>query len=871
MAAAATAARPGMESEKEKDELLENCGVCKKKLRLGIEPQLMPCLHSVCRGCLGSEPDPNCKEGLVNCPVCKQQCFQKDIMENYFMTVSVSGGASGANSESDASRAAPVQAQSCTSCEDNATATSYCVECLEWLCDACVEAHQRVKFTKDHTVRKETPRPGGVNTGENVLYCSVHKQEPLKLFCETCETVTCRDCQLHSHKDHQYQFLDDAIRNQRKVLGALTTRLGDKNTNLQKSAKEVRNTIRDVTDIQKRIHVEIKMAILQIMKELNRRGKMLLSSVQKLAEEQQEKLERQYWAMTKLQRQHEHILRFASWALGSDNNMALLLCRKLIYFQLHRNLKALVDPVDPLGEVKFQWDPEFWAKQAESFGKIISEKSGNTTSNAQATGNLMAPPVTNQTGSAGQQANAWSKQTTPTTPLATGAATGKHRVTGSAAANQQAGQSPTVGPNLSGNFLQKMQVQLVQQGGVLQINQQQQQQVMGQLVIMPQVNGIQMAEGSGAALGSGEADNDDGNPSTSGKSSPAGKSSLLGKVPRVSLERLEVDLSPDCQLPVFKVMPGNTTEEYNLIVIEGNNATPGAAGPGEPPLGNVQTPGAVPDVAAIKTEDSSQPIVIKTEDSPPLAAVIKTENTGPWPIEIPTDSSIPSNLPGVGGDGIQDVERSSRCEVCLKAGELLTCSQCERKFHTHCHIPELHEFPSGVWKCLLCRDPAEQVEQYSCEILVEGDAVGLPPASLKKCERLLLQLLCHESSKPFHKMAANATQGDPIDLTIIKGKLLKKLLPHYSTPDDFAADVWLMFKVFSASTEDKDLTQSIIELQTFFEEKLKDLPVENARKPDGEAAGGFDGLGDSRASSVKRSSSATPEVEMEAKRPRTDE
>lgn len=40
----------------------------------------------------------------------------------------------------------------------------------------------------------------------------------------------------------------------------------------------------------------------------------------------------------------------------------------------------------------------------------------------------------------------------------------------------------------------------------------------------------------------------------------------------MSLERLDVDLNADNQPPVFKVFPGNTNEDYNLIVIErGNN------------------------------------------------------------------------------------------------------------------------------------------------------------------------------------------------------------------------------------------------------------------------------------------------------------
>lgn len=51
------------------------------------------------------------------------------------------------------------------------------------------------------------------------------------------------------------------------------------------------------------------------------------------------------------------------------------------------------------------------------------------------------------------------------------------------------------------------------------------------------------------------------------------------------MERLDVDLSPATQPPVFKVFPGNTTEDYNLIVIERGNAAAAAAaaaGGGDP-------------------------------------------------------------------------------------------------------------------------------------------------------------------------------------------------------------------------------------------------------------------------------------------------
>lgn len=82
-------------------------------------------------------------------------------------------------------------------------------------------------------------------------------------------------------------------------------------------------------------------------------------------------------------------------------------------------------------------------------------------------------------------------------------------------------------------------------------------------------------------------------------------SGLMRKVPRVSLERLDLDLTADSQPPVFKVFPGNTTEDYNLIVIERGAAAAAAAGQaGTVPPG---APGALPlpGMAIVKVSLSS--------------------------------------------------------------------------------------------------------------------------------------------------------------------------------------------------------------------------------------------------------------------------
>ncbi|KAM9113435.1 transcription intermediary factor 1-beta isoform 3-T3 [Pangshura tecta] len=779
-AASAEAGGPGGEKRPEVLELLEKCGVCRERLRAEREPRLLPCLHSVCRECLRAEPAAaadgeaaNNKEGqVVDCPVCKHQCYLKDIVENYFLRDS---GTEAATDSRDAN-------QCCTSCDDNAPATSYCVECSEPLCETCVEAHQRVKYTKDHTVRSTGPSKS--KEGDRTVYCSVHKHEPLVLFCDTCDTLTCRDCQLNAHKDHQYQFLEDAVRNQRKMLAALVKRLGDKHANLQKSTKEVRTSIRQVTDVQKRVQVDVKMAILQIMKELNKRGKVLVNDAQKVTEGQQEKLERQHWAMTKLQRHQEHILRFASWALESDNNTALLLSKKLIYFQLHRALKMIVDPVEPQGDMKFQWDLNAWTKSAETFGTIVSERSGAlqaTVPNAQI-----------------QRANA-------TGPAVAGG--GVKQVSGTPQGVQQVSVQSTIiskGQLAPGALLQPI------------VSPNSQTDCFISEGSTPASSAVQpmdtQEEGTGDLADSTEAH-------VSGMKRPRpSDGNVMRKVPRVSLERLDLDLTADSQPPVFKVFPGSSNEDYNLIVIE-RGAQQAAA---QPP--NTILPGAI-----VKEEQMEAAIDYPAEDPRDTKPIVLPQDVlaaeGCVSRLISPSGSIGSSLdvmPGQSQEGAMEATSAAHCRVCRKAGSVVMCNQCEQCYHLDCHLPVLQEIPSQEWKCLLCQELPAPGEEDGTNFSASEDDEGpnkLSPLEQRKCERVLLELLCHEPCRPLHRLST-ATEGqDTIDLTLIRARLQEKLSPPYGSSEEFAQDIWRMIKQFNKLTEDKEDVQSIIGLQRFFEAK----------------------------------------------------
>ena len=52
-------------------------------------------------------------------------------------------------------------------------------------------------------------------------FCGVHKKEALKLYCETCKKLICRDCTSVDHRQHNYKFVEDARKQVDAEMGSL--------------------------------------------------------------------------------------------------------------------------------------------------------------------------------------------------------------------------------------------------------------------------------------------------------------------------------------------------------------------------------------------------------------------------------------------------------------------------------------------------------------------------------------------------------------------------------------------------------------------------------------------------------------------------
>uniref|UniRef100_G3NML3 E3 ubiquitin-protein ligase TRIM33 n=1 Tax=Gasterosteus aculeatus aculeatus TaxID=481459 RepID=G3NML3_GASAC len=359
---------------------LDTCAVCKQSLQSrDCEPKLLPCLHSFCLKCIPQPdrqisvqvPGPHGQTdthivNVMRCSVCHQDYKQSDIIDNYFVKDTTE--ASGASDEK--------AAQVCTSCEDNAGTIGFCVECGEWLCKTCVEAHQRVKITKDHKIHTKEDADASVGTsGQRPVFCPIHKQEPLKLFCETCDTLTCRDCQLLEHKEHRYQFLEEAFQNQKGIIEISVAKLQEKKNYVHYSVSQVQSRLKELNDTHKKVEHEIKIAVFTLINEINKKGKSLLQQLESVTKERSMRLVSQHKDTTQLAQQIHHVLGFCQWAITTGSSTALLYSKRLILFQLRQLFKARLEPAPQAnGVVRFFCDPTFWAKNVVNLGNLVIEK-----------------------------------------------------------------------------------------------------------------------------------------------------------------------------------------------------------------------------------------------------------------------------------------------------------------------------------------------------------------------------------------------------------------------------------------------------------------------------------------------------------------
>uniref|UniRef100_A0A1X7UZ95 Uncharacterized protein n=1 Tax=Amphimedon queenslandica TaxID=400682 RepID=A0A1X7UZ95_AMPQE len=271
------------------------CPVC---LDHYTNPKTLPCLHSFCEHCLEGLPlDKKNETYYLSCPTCRH-CTE--LPEEGARAFPVAFTLNNLKKRySLMKKVADPQQVTCDNCT-TANATEYCKDCNQFLCTECIFTHKKWALFANHQLTSlDKVTASDVSSisqllapakQEATLTCSTHNKK-MKLYCETCDSVICRDCTVRTHKDHEYDLVSASytkhcrelegslnpvkgkIEGLKKVLSALVEREGEIRERGEGVLEEIHEMVEELTEQAKRVTDDK----LKVLSEQMKSAKMSLS------------------------------------------------------------------------------------------------------------------------------------------------------------------------------------------------------------------------------------------------------------------------------------------------------------------------------------------------------------------------------------------------------------------------------------------------------------------------------------------------------------------------------------------------------------------------------------------------------------------
>ena len=111
----------------------------------------------------------------------------------------------------------------------NSDYVAFCIECQDFLCEACIAIHQQDPLSKDHRIvdspnsscsssRRTSPPNTAARSpvdldgfdDAQLKNCASHSEEKLSFFCNSCVQVVCKSCVVSQHSHHSCVALKEA-------------------------------------------------------------------------------------------------------------------------------------------------------------------------------------------------------------------------------------------------------------------------------------------------------------------------------------------------------------------------------------------------------------------------------------------------------------------------------------------------------------------------------------------------------------------------------------------------------------------------------------------------------------------------------------
>ncbi|XP_048578185.1 uncharacterized protein LOC116612999 isoform X1 [Nematostella vectensis] len=340
------------------------CSICIEHFN---DPRVLPCLHSFCRHCLEELAVHSEGRGKLVCPLCKAefQISPADVpsLKVNFMINSIISVLPLLTSEDSKKK------PSCESCDSGEPAQGRCNECDHFVCEQCISAHKRLRLLQHHTLLSlDEIKSGKLLSKSKTSYCTKHEGEVLKLFCESCKEVICRDCTVVDHKNHDYLFTSDVIAREKEEILGRAKKVASKLTDIEQAMALVEETQQHLEENKRATRRDLDAFIDKQIGTLEKMRSDLKGGIESACQKHDKQLTAQRETLSMRLASARSSLEFAERMCRDANDVDVLSIRNEVLSQLSSLAEKPVDqPCTEVG-VRLVVDEEYW----DSLSKKIS-------------------------------------------------------------------------------------------------------------------------------------------------------------------------------------------------------------------------------------------------------------------------------------------------------------------------------------------------------------------------------------------------------------------------------------------------------------------------------------------------------------------
>ena len=204
------------------------------------------------------------------------------------------------------------------------------------------------------------------------LYCSKHPGKELDLFCETDEELICRDCIICTHRDHQYNLINEVFPKHRDAIGTHLQPIKHRLSIVDEEIQGLDTRHDEITRQRAAIEADIHKKIRQLHDALEARKTQLIGQLDQLTQQKLKSLSAERDELELIQTRFNSCLEFVSESLKTGSMGEILGMKKSVVQQVKEMDAEFKLPPQEQADTKFRTSSEI-ISACQQFGKVYKE------------------------------------------------------------------------------------------------------------------------------------------------------------------------------------------------------------------------------------------------------------------------------------------------------------------------------------------------------------------------------------------------------------------------------------------------------------------------------------------------------------------